>query len=285
MDIVHTDDLSDPRLDDFVRLTDVALRRKLESRRGLYLAEGLKVIERSLAAGHCPRAVLLEERWLADILRLLDKYHRTDSGVTVFLTDSGQIKSITGYRIHRGAMASFERPCLPCTADFMCRIEDTAQKEKRRAKIFVLENLVDHTNVGAVFRSAAALGVDGILVTPSCADPLYRRSVKVSMGNVFHIPWTRIEKWPQEIKMLEERGWITASLALRADALSLRDFASLPEVCGPGAKIALILGTEGDGLSQTTIARSRYSVVIPMYDGVDSLNVAAAGALAAWELQ
>ena len=259
MDIVHTDDLSDPRLDDFVRLTDVALRRKLESRRGLYLAEGLKVIERSLAAGHCPRAV--------------------------FLTDSGQIKSITGYRIHRGAMASFERPCLPGTADFLCRIEDTARKEKRRAKIFVLENLVDHTNVGAVFRSAAALGVDGILVTPSCADPLYRRSVKVSMGNVFHIPWTRIEKWPQEIKMLEERGWITASLALRADALSLRDFASLPEVCASGAKIALILGTEGDGLSQTTIARSRYSVVIPMYDGVDSLNVAAAGALAAWELQ
>nr|WP_239539147.1 RNA methyltransferase [Arcanobacterium pluranimalium] len=272
-------DLNDSRLDDFVRLTDVALRKKLETERGLYLAEGMKVIERSLQAGHRPRAILAAPRWLEDIQAMLERVGECVADVPIFVTSIEDLEQITGYRIHRGAMASMNRPELLDVNTFLANIGQGP------ARIFVLENLVDHTNVGAIFRSAAALGVDGILVTQSCADPLYRRSVKVSMGNVFQIPWTRINNWPQSIEALHDKGWITASLALRKDAKTLSDFAQLPEVCGPHSKIAIVLGTEGDGLSSRTIASSKHSVVIPMAKNVDSLNVASAGALAAWELR
>ncbi|MDY5585585.1 MAG: RNA methyltransferase [Arcanobacterium sp.] len=289
IEVVELSDLSDSRLDDFIRLTDIALRRKLETERGLYLAEGLKVIERAIRSGHYPRAFLTAPKHLSQLRALLEEVNQKDfqnlsshaQTVTIFLTTEDQIKEVTGYRIHRGAMGSFNRPELPKLAEFLRKISPSGSP----SRIFILEDLVDHTNVGAIFRSAAALGIDGILVTPSCADPLYRRSVKVAMGNVFHVPWTRIESWPKALEELHESGWVTASLALREDALNLREFAALPEVQVKDSKVALVLGTEGDGLSERTIAQTKYSVVIPMRAEVDSLNVAAAGALAAWELQ
>ncbi|WP_237563050.1 TrmH family RNA methyltransferase [Arcanobacterium urinimassiliense] len=279
MRIINTE-IADTRLADFTLLTDVALRKKLETERGLYLAEGLKVIARSLAAGHVPRAILSAPRWVEGIEELLEKSGYAAAAVPIFVVSEEQTQEITGYRIHRGALAAMNRPQLPEVDTFL---EQLAAKKGRRI-IFILEDLVDHTNVGAIFRSAAALGVDGILVSPSCADPLYRRSVKVSMGSVFQVPWARLSTWPRSIKQLQEAGWITASLALDKEAISLRDFAALPAVAAPAARIALILGTEGDGLSGRTIAAGDYKVMIPMCHGIDSLNVAAAGALAAWEL-
>ncbi|MFC5370183.1 TrmH family RNA methyltransferase [Arcanobacterium bovis] len=282
--IIELNDLNDSRLDDFIRLTDVALRKKLETERGLYLAEGIKVIERSLEAGHRPRAILAAPRWLTDIQAMLERVGECVADIPIFVTSIDDLEQITGYRIHRGAMASMNRPPLVDVETFLQNLgqENLGQGP---ARIFVLEDLVDHTNVGAIFRSAAALGIDGILVTQSCADPLYRRSVKVSMGNVFQIPWTRINNWPRSIETLHENGWITASLALREDAKPLSEFAALPEVRDPNSKIAIVLGTEGDGLSSRTIASTHHSVVIPMARQVDSLNVASAGALAAWELR
>ncbi len=271
-------DLTDPRLVDFTGLTDVALRRKLETERGLYLAEGLKVIERSLAAGHVPRSFLVTAKHLPTLTRALlaAGYEERENNPVVFVVDEELIQTITGYRIHRGAMGAFNRPLLPTLSEFL---------RPTMRRIFILENLVDHTNVGAIFRSAAALGVDGVLITPSCADPLYRRSIKVAMGNVFKVPWTRLENWPQDLEILHEHGWITASLALEADALGLREFSALEAVRAADSKVAFVLGTEGDGLSKRTIAQTQYRVMIPMQAGVDSLNVAAAGALVAWELQ
>lgn len=280
MQIIETPDLKDPRLVDFTQLTDIALRRKLETERGLYLAEGLKVIERSIVAGHIPRAILSSIKWLKQVEKILADAEFDSSNIPVFLVDEEQIKDLTGYRIHRGAIAAVNRPELESLNTFLNRFP-----ENEPARIFILENLVDHTNVGAIFRSAAALGVDGILVTPSCADPFYRRSIKVAMGNVFNIPWTRVAKWPADLILLKERGWLSASLALGEDSISLREFAILPDVQKDNSHIALVLGTEGDGLSKNTVAATDYRVVIPMRHNVDSLNVAAAGALAAWELQ
>ncbi len=277
--IVELSALDDSRLDDFIRLTDVALRKKLESERGLYLAEGLKVITRSLEVGHTPRAILSAPRWVAEITDLLVK---ANVDAPIFVTDEMQIKEITGYKIHRGAMAAMNRPPLLDLDDFFSKL---SVRNPGQQRIFILEDLVDHTNVGAIFRSAAALGIDGILITPSCADPLYRRAIKVAMGNVFHIPWTRIPNWPQSMIQLAEQGWITASLALDEHALSLTEFAQLPEVSAPNSKVAIVLGTEGDGLRKRTIAHTSYKVIIPMQENVDSLNVAAAGAVAAWELR
>ncbi|MDP9805543.1 tRNA G18 (ribose-2'-O)-methylase SpoU [Trueperella bonasi] len=268
--IVDIDALEDPRLDDFFRLTDVALRKKLDTERGLYLAEGEKVIRRALEAGHRPRAVVLTPRWVPTFAPLF-----TDD-VPLFVLDEDRLEKLTGFRVHRGAIASMQRPQLVEGREFLERID-----EARR--IFILENLVDHTNVGAIFRSAAALGVDAILVTDGCADPLYRRSIKVSMGTVFQIPWTRIDDWPRSISLLRNSGWITAALALEENAVSLEEFANLRAV--REGKVALVLGAEGDGLAQQTISTADQVVTIPMADGVDSLNVAAASAVAAWALK
>ncbi|XCB29927.1 RNA methyltransferase [Arcanobacterium hippocoleae] len=280
MRIIENLDLNDSRLKDFTQLTDVALRRKLETERGLYLAEGLKVIKRSLAAGHIPRAVLSARKWLGQMEKLFADSAFDTSQLPIFVVDEDQIKEITGFRIHRGAIAAVNRPPLESLEVFLQRFSID-----RPARIFILEDLVDHTNVGAIFRSAAALGVDGILVTPSCADPLYRRSIKVAMGNVFHIPWTRLENWPADLALLHQRNWVSAALALGSDSISLREFSALPQVRKYNSHLALVLGTEGDGLCEKTIASTHYRVVIPMKSEVDSLNVAAAGALAAWELQ
>ena len=262
------DDPDDPRLLDYVGLTDVALRRRTEPERGLYVAESEKVIRRALQAGHRPRSYLMAQRWLADLADLVARAEA--DGIPVFVGEHDVIESLTGFHLHRGALAAMQRPELPGLAEAL----DGARR------VLVLEDVVDHTNVGAVFRSAAALGVDAVLVTPRCADPLYRRSIRVSMGTVFQVPWTRIDPWPGRVEQLRELGFTTAALALEDDSVGLDALAA-----DPPARLALVLGTEGDGLSRRTIAAVDVTVRIPMRGGVDSLNVAAAGAVAAWALR
>lgn len=263
--IVSADDLA---LHDYVGLTDVALRRRVEPERGLYIAESEKVIRRALAAGHRPRSFLMAERWLTD---LADVVGRAEAdGIPVYVGDHEVIESLTGFHLHRGALAAMHRPVLPSVGDLVAKAN----------RVLVLEDVVDHTNVGAVFRSAAALGIDAVLVTPRCADPLYRRSIRVSMGTVFQVPWTRIDPWPDGIESLRATGFTVAALALSDEAVTLEELASAPP-----ARLALVLGTEGDGLSRRTMAAVDLTVTIPMAGGVDSLNVAAAGAVAAYALR
>jgi tRNA G18 (ribose-2'-O)-methylase SpoU len=191
-------------------------------------------------------------------------------GIPVLVGEPEVLEALTGFHLHRGALAAMGRPVLPTVGDVVA----TARR------VLVLEDVVDHTNVGAAFRSAAALGVDAVLVTPRCADPLYRRSIRVSMGTVFQVPWTRIEPWPGGVDALRERGFVVAALALTDDAVSLDDLAAAaPE------RLALVLGTEGDGLGPRTLAAADLAVRIPMAGGVDSLNVAAAAAVAMWALR
>jgi len=261
-------DPQDPRLRDYVGLTDVALRRRTEPERGLYVAESEKVIRRALAAGHHPRSFLMGERWLTDLGDVVTAAEA--NGIPVFVGDPDVIEELTGFHLHRGALAAMQRPELPTVAHVL----DGARR------VLVLEDIVDHTNVGAVFRSAAALGVDAVLVTPRCADPLYRRAIRVSMGTVFQVPWTRIDPWPGGVSLLRDLGFTSAALALRDDSVGLDELAA-----DPPDRLALILGTEGDGLSHRTLAEVDLTVRIPMLGGVDSLNVAAAGAVAAWALR
>ena len=258
----------DERLADYVALTDVALRRRTEPERGLYIAESEKVIRRALAVGHRPRSFLMARRWLTDLADVVERAEA--DGVPVFVGEHDVIEQLTGFHLHRGALAAMQRPELPTPASLLAGAR----------RLLVLEDVVDHTNVGAVFRSAAALGVDAVLVTPRCADPLYRRSIRVSMGTVFQVPWTRIEPWPAAIADLQEQGFTVATLALADDAVSLDELAA-----DPPERLALVLGTEGDGLSHHTLAAADLTVTIPMAGGVDSLNVAAAGAVAAWALR
>ncbi len=265
--VTWIDDPEDPRIADYVGLTDVALRRTLEPERGLYLAESEKVIRRALAAGHRPRSYLMAERWLTDLADLVQQAESDD--VPVFVGEHEVIERLTGFHLHRGALASMHRPVLPAPADLLAGAH----------RVVVLEDIVDHTNVGAVMRSVAGLGTDAVLVTPRCADPLYRRSVRVSMGTVFQVPWTRIDPWPAGIDLLHEQGFVVAALALAPDAVTLDNLAS-----DPPDRLALVLGTEGDGLSARTVGRADLTVRIPMSGGVDSLNVAAAGAVAMWAL-
>lgn len=265
MTIVRIDDPTDERVRDYFGLTDVALRRILEPAEGLYLAESEKVIRRALGAGHRPRSYLMGERWLTDLADLVSDAER--DGVPVYVAEASVIEPMTGFHLHRGALASMHRP--------QNRPWQEVVRDARR--ILVIEDVVDHTNVGAIFRSAAAMGTDAVLVTPRCADPLYRRAVRVSMGTVFQVPWTRVEPWPAAITELRESGWDVAALALDDDAESLDDLAAAKH-----EKLCLVVGTEGDGLSRRTTALATRTVCIPMAGGVDSLNVAAASAVALW---
>ncbi|WP_019137333.1 TrmH family RNA methyltransferase [Cellulomonas massiliensis] len=267
-DLRPVEDPTDERLADYVSLTDVALRSRHEPAKGLYIAESSTVLGRALAAGHRPRSVLLAPRWLPDLERMLAAVPGDDA-VPVYVAAEDVLEAITGFHVHRGALAAMHRPPLVPAADLL------ADPSVRR--VAVLEDVVDHTNVGAAFRSAAALGVDAVLVTPRCADPLYRRSVRVSMGTVFQVPWTRIDPWPGGIDDLRAAGFVTAALALRDDAVTLDELAA-----DPPDRLALVLGAEGDGLKAATIAQADVVVRIPMASGVDSLNVAAAAAVAFW---
>ena len=195
-------DHADPRLEDYVSLTDVALRRRAEPERGLYIAESEKVIRRALTAGHQPRSFLMAQRWLADLADVVGDAEA--QGIPVFVGEHDVIERLTGFHLHRGALASMQRPRLP----------DVAGLVVGARRVMVLEDIVDHTNVGAIFRSAAGLGVDAVLVTPRCADPLYRRSIRVSMGTVFQVPWTRIDPWPGGVDVLRQLGLTVAAMAL-----------------------------------------------------------------------
>lgn len=256
---------SDDRLADYRDLTDVALRRRFEPAGGLYIAESAKVIARALGAGHVPRSLLVQEKWLADVEGMLRPHD-----APIYVVSAEIAEELTGYAVHRGALAAMHRP-----------VDRPVAEVVRDARlVVVLEDIVDHTNVGAIFRAAAGLGADAVLVSPRCADPLYRRSVRVSMGTVFQVPWTRIPEWDEARGILHECGFHLAALALADDAVPLDVFRA-----GGPERVALLLGAEGDGLSRRALAAADTVVTIPMAGGVDSLNVAAASAVALWELR
>jgi tRNA G18 (ribose-2'-O)-methylase SpoU len=265
MRVTPVTDLANLALADYARLTDVALRRRIEPAGGLYIAESSKVIARALDAGHRPRSALVLEQWLPDIEVLF-----ADHDVPVYVGSSEDLEGLTGFSMHRGALASMHRPALAPVEQIIANAQ----------LIVVLEDIVDHTNVGAIFRSAAGLGADGVLISPRCADPFYRRSIRVSMGTVLQIPWTRLPEWPIGADILHEAGFHIAALALDEGSRTLEEFAR-----GAPDKIALLLGAEGDGLSRAALARAHTIVTIPMLHGVDSLNVAAASAVAMYALR
>jgi tRNA G18 (ribose-2'-O)-methylase SpoU len=258
-------DLADPALDDYLRMTDVKLRSRVEVERGLFMAESYEVISRAMDAGMSPRSFLMSERWLQKFAPLYTRFPE----VPVFVGEEALLEELTGFHLHRGALAAMQRPELPGVTELL---------EGART-VAVLEDIVDHTNVGAMFRSAAALGVDAVLVTPQCADPLYRRSIRVSMGTVFQVPWTRLEDWPRGgVGLLHEAGFDVLALALTDGAVALDDVD-----LGRARKVALVLGAEGHGLKPATLTAADEHVVIPMAGAVDSLNVAAASAVVFWQ--
>ena len=271
-EIVEITNLDQPGPDVFARLTEAQLRNRLEPEKGIFIAESPKVIGRALDAGCQPVSLLMERRQISgqgrEILARCE-------GVPVYTAGEALLTHLTGYPLTRGVLCAMRRPTLPAP-EALCA---------GARRIAVLENIVDSTNIGAIFRSAAALGMDAVLVTPSCGDPLYRRAVRVSMGTVFQIPWTRIGEtaadWPHPgMERLRAMGFRTAAMALREDSVSMDDRRLLSE-----DQLAIVLGTEGDGLSPRTIAACDYTVRIPMAHGVDSLNVAAASAVAFWQLR
>jgi tRNA G18 (ribose-2'-O)-methylase SpoU len=261
-------DVGDPRVADFVGLTDVALRSRREPELGLYLAESEKVVRRALGAGHQPRALLLSDRWLGPLAGLVRDVRSL--GGSVLVGPEPVLAAVTGFHVHRGAIASMQRPALP----------DATRLLAGAHRVVVLEDVVDHTNVGAIFRSAAGIGADAVLVSPRCADPLYRRAVRVSMGTVFQVPWARLELWPAGLDVLRRNGFTVAALALTPDAVDLDALAA-----DPPSRLALVLGTEGEGLAARTVEACDLAVRIPMAGGVDSLNVAAAAAVALWAVR
>lgn len=271
MHIIELQDLTPPELDVFVRLTEAQLRNRLEPEKGIFIAESPKVIARALDAGCEPLSFLMERKHIdgqaGDLLARC-------GDVPVYTGDSRLLASLTGYALTRGILCAMRRPKLP-SVEALCA---------GARRVAVLEGIVDATNVGAIFRSAAALHMDAVLLTPTCCDPLCRRAARVSMGTVFQIPWTRIGQapsdWPQPgMARLHALGFKTAAMALRDTAVSVED----PRLPAED-KLAIVLGTEGDGLAAATIAACDYTVCIPMSHGVDSLNVAAASAVAFWQL-
>lgn len=260
---IELTDTADPRVAEYTGLTDVALRSRYETGAGLYMAESSTVIRRAVAAGHVPRSFLMAPRWLEQMADVTDAF----PDAPVFVAPEPVLAGVTGFHLHRGALAAMNRPALPSVADVVAGAR----------RVAIIEDVVDHTNVGAIFRSAAGIGVDAVLVTPSCADPLYRRSVRVSMGTVFQVPWTRLPSWPAGMAALREAGFTVASLALSDDAVTLDELAAARY-----ERLALVLGSEGHGLTPATIEASDVVVRIPMAGGVDSLNVAAASAVAFW---
>lgn len=261
------DDLDVPELAAYTQLTDVRLRSAAEPEWGIYLAESTKIIRRALATGHEPRSFLMSRKWFAGMTDIL-----TETTGPIYLGTEARIADLTGFHLHRGALAAMARPAPRTAAEVVAEVLDAGAP---RCRVAVFEGLVDHTNVGAAFRSAAALGVDAVLVTPECADPLYRRSIRVSMGTVFQIPWTRIDPWPAGIDLLKDSGFYVAGMSLGEGAITLDEL-----VAAEHERLALVFGTEGDGLKRGTDSRLDARVTIPMMHGVDSLNVAASSAVA-----
>ncbi|WP_189930523.1 TrmH family RNA methyltransferase [Streptomyces sulfonofaciens] len=257
----HTvDDPDDPRLRDYTDLTDVELRRTREPAEGLFIAEGEKVIRRALGAGYAMRSMLLSEKWFAAMRDIIE-----GAGAPVYAVTPELAERVTGYHVHRGALASMERKPLP----------DARELLRTARRVAVMESVNDHTNVGAIFRSAAALGMDAVLLSPDCADPLYRRSVKVSMGAVFSVPYARVTAWPAGLEALGGAGFDLLALTPDEAAVPLGEAAARL-----GPRVALMVGAEGTGLSRRALAAADLRVRIPMAHGVDSLNVGAAAAVA-----
>jgi tRNA G18 (ribose-2'-O)-methylase SpoU len=270
--IIEITDLARPELDVFARLTEAQLRNRLEPEKGIFIAESPKVIEVALNAGCEPVSFLMERRHLAgDAQGILARC----GAVPVYTGESELLAGLTGFRLTRGVLCAMRRPQQP-TPEALCA---------GASRVAVLEGIVDATNIGAIFRSAAALHMDAVLLTPTCCDPLNRRAVRVSMGTVFQVPWARLgseaAEWPQQgLARLKKLGFHTAAMALSDTAVSIEDARLAAE-----PKLAIVLGTEGDGLAHETIAACDDTVRIPMSHGVDSLNVAAASAVAFWQLR
>ena len=269
-DMIEITDFNIPELDIYARLSEVQLRRLYEPQAGVFLAETATVIARALEAGYEPVSFLADQQKLRD----LEPFAPWTTRVPVYVAAHELLKQLTGYELTRGLLCAMRRKELSAPDGLLANAH----------RVAVLENVMNPTNVGAIFRSAAALNMDAVLLTAGCADPLYRRAIRVSMGTVFQIPWTYLDGSAEEgalpgIRRLRENGFLTVSMALCDDSLSIRD----PRLHA-AEKLAVILGTEGDGLSDMTIADSDYTVRIPMAHGVDSLNVAAASAVAFWEL-
>lgn len=262
--IIEVTDLAAPELDVYARLTEAQLRNRLEPDKGVFIAESPKVIATALDAGYEPLSLLMERRHIeGDAQPILARC----GGIPVYTAERETLARLTGFELTRGVLCAMRRPRLPS-------VEEVCARARRVA---VLEGIVDHTNVGAIFRSAAALGIDAVLVTPTCCDPFYRRAVRVSMGTVFQVPWAYVpEDWPA---LLRAQGFRTAAMALRDDSVRLDD----PRLM-QAEKLAVVMGTEGDGLADATIAACDFTVRIPMHHGVDSLNVAAASAVAFYQL-
>lgn len=268
--IIEINDITAPELDVYARTSEVQLLRYYEPEPGLFIAESPKVIERALNAGYEPLSFLVEHKDLeAEAKQILERYPE----IPVYTAEYDVLVGMTGYALARGMLCAMKRRRLPS-------VEGICQNTSR---IAILENVVNPTNIGAIFRSAAALHMDAVLLTSGCSDPLYRRAARVSMGTIFQIPWTYFDKkssWPEEgMKSIQNLGFKTVAMALRDDSFSIDDPKLLAE-----EKLAIVLGTEGDGLASQTIADCDYTVKIPMSHGVDSLNVAAASAVAFWEL-
>lgn len=270
--IIEITDFSAPELDVYARLTEAQLLNRFEPAKGMFIAESPKVIHRALDAGCVPVSLLMERK---DIEGSAAEIIARCPEIPVFTADEDLLCNLTGYHLTRGVLCAMRRPILPS-------VEEICRSARR---IVVLENVQNPTNVGAIFRSAAALGMDAVLLTPGCSNPLYRRSARVSMGTVFQIPWTFIGSettdWPHPgMDRLREMGFKTVSMALRDDSYSIDDPRLRQE-----DKLAILMGSEGDGLTDDTLASCDFTVKIPMYHGVDSLNVAAASAVAFWELR
>lgn len=270
--IIEISDFSAPELDVYARLNENQLLNRHEPEKGIFIAESPKVIQRALDAGYIPLSLLLEKKHITGQAQGIISRCQ---GIPVYTADFHILTQLTGFQLTRGVLCAMSRRPLP-DATAICA-------DARR--IAVLENVMNPTNIGAIFRSAAALGIDALLLTPACSNPLYRRAIRVSMGTVFQIPWTFIgsspEEWPcPGIHLLASLGFRTAAMALSDHALSIEDPRLKKE-----EKLAIILGTEGDGLAAQTIAGCDYTVCIPMAHGVDSLNVAAASAIAFWQLR
>lgn len=269
--IIEITDFNAPELDIYARLSETQLLHLYEPKEGLFIAESPKVVERALDAGYTPVSILVERGHILGEAR--DVIARCGA-VPIFTADFDVLTQLTGFQLTRGMLCAMQRMALPT-------VEDVCANARR---IAVLENVVNPTNIGAIFRSAAALNIDAVLLTPACSNPLYRRAIRVSMGTVFQIPWTHLENSYGEneqsgIRQLKELGFKTAAMALSDDSITIDDSRLMEE-----EKLAIVLGTEGDGLAASTIADCDYTVRIPMAHGVDSLNVAAASAVAFWQL-
>ena len=253
----------DPRLADYRDLRDVSLRTSLEAEHGLFIAEGEKVIRRAVAAGYPVRSMLMAPRWVASLADVLD-----GMDAAVYVADEAMVETVSGFHVHRGALASFERRPLPSVAEVL----------EGARRVLVLEDVNDHTNVGAIFRNAAAFGMDAVLLSPRCADPLYRRSIKVSMGAVFYVRWTRVDDWWGAPELLRSSGFDVLALTPADDAVDISAVAL-------GGRVALLLGSEGHGLSLRWLQAADERVHIPITGDVDSLNVAAASAVACYVIR